>query len=83
MFLDSDKIPNRLLKVKASILLIDKFCQKHCISRLNLILNFICSIKEIDAFVVGVKSKVNLVEVFKELSTVNSESIKILHTISS
>ena len=77
LFLDSDKIPNRLLKVKASILLIDKFCQKHCISRLNLILNFICSIKEIDAFVVGVKSKVNLVEVFKELSTVNSESIKI------
>ena len=35
LFLDSDKIPNNLLKVKASILLIDKFCQKHCISRLE------------------------------------------------
>ena len=76
LFLDSDKIPKNLLAIKGTILLIDRFCKQYSITRLNLILNFICSIKEIDAFVVGVKSKGNLVEVFKELCTIKSGRYK-------
>jgi aryl-alcohol dehydrogenase-like predicted oxidoreductase len=77
LFLDSDKIPKNLLAIKGPILLIDRFCKQYAVTRLNLILNFICSIKEIDAFVVGVKSKGNLVEVFKELCTIKLKRYKI------
>ena len=77
LLLNNNEIPKKLSKIKKSLSFIDKLCVKHSISRLKLILNFIYSIREIDAFLVGIKSKDNLVEILNEIYTINPEQYKI------
>tara|TARA_B100000003_G_C10934696_1_gene372702 strand:+ start:3360 stop:4274 length:915 start_codon:yes stop_codon:yes gene_type:complete len=79
LLLNYEEIPKKLSKIKKSLSLVDKLCIEHSISRLKLILNFIHSIDEIDAFLVGIRSKDNLIEILNEMNTLNTKKYKICY----
>lgn len=78
---DYSKIPKKLSALKQSLLLIDEICERNSLKRLKLFLEFIFSIKEIDAVVFGVESKNNLVEIYNEITNFKQSNNKIKYDI--
>ena len=78
---DYSKIPKKLSILKQTLLLIDETCERNSLKRLKLFLEFIFSIKEIDAVVFGVESKNNLVEIYNEMKNFRQSNNKIKYEI--
>ena len=78
---DYSKIPKKLSALKQPLLLIDEICERNSLKRLKLFLEFIFSIKEIDAVVFGVESKNNLVEIYNEIKNFKQSNNKIKYDI--